>query len=63
MKLTLEPTVDQEQYHDCELYHTIVIIHPADDLTIEEVGGLMRNALLAWGYHPENVDELFRIEE
>ena len=56
MKFILEPSRDQtkEEYPqprvEIDSYH--------DDLTITEAGEILRYLLLAWGFHPDNVDEL-----
>lgn len=37
---------------------SIVIEDPRDDLNIDDMGDMMRAALLAMGYAPDSVDEL-----
>ena len=51
MRLTIEGTATQEG-------HSVTVTDPSDGLDIDEVGSLIRSLLLAWGFHPENVNEL-----
>ena len=51
MRLTIEGTATQEG-------RKAGVDDPSDDLDIQEVADLIRSLLLAWGYHPENVNEL-----
>ena len=59
MRITFEPTegVRGEEFQQ----HRVIIELPGDDRDIQEVGELVRYALLAWGFHHENVDELIPI--
>lgn len=53
MKIRLEPT-------EVRNYPTVEISCESNDLTIGEVIELLvKPALLAWGFHPNNVDEYF----
>ena len=52
MKITLEPTSTANFRN-----HTVIIAHPHDDLTVEQVVDLLRQALIAYGYHHENVND------
>lgn len=55
MKLTLEPTDEIAP----TLNHSVTLITATDDLPLSDVIDLMHYALLAWGYHPDNIDEYF----
>lgn len=52
MKITLEPTESKTQ-------HSVVIETQHDGHDIDEIRELLRGALIAWGFHPETVNELF----
>ena len=56
MKIVMEPTegVDGEAFPQ----HKVTIETRSDGSDIQEVGDLLRSLLLAWGYQPENVDEV-----
>jgi hypothetical protein len=51
MRLTIEGTAAQEG-------HAATVTDSSDDLDIDEVGSLIRSLLLAWGFHPESVNDL-----
>ena len=53
MKVTIEPS-DGSSAHTNN-YATITINHPSDDLDAEEALNVMKRALIAWGYMPENL--------
>jgi len=54
VKIRLEPTGDGGV-----AYPTVEISTPRNSLDVGEVwDNLIRPALLAWGYQPENLDEL-----
>lgn len=57
MRITLEPTAVADP-SDTSFQHKVVIETTSDDEGIEELGDLLRAALLAWGFHHENVDDL-----
>ena len=55
MKITLEPTGDAE---DRKFYTYVSLEVDGNELNIEEMGQLFRQALLAWSYPSACVDEL-----
>ena len=56
MKITMVPSEDQSGLEFPQ--HSVTIETPSDELTLDEVGDLLRYLLLAWSFHPRNVDEL-----
>lgn len=59
MKLTLEPTEDQEERTPEARFPKVTIECLGDDLDICQIGKLLEAALLAWGFHQVTVDDLF----
>jgi len=59
MKITIEPSADQtdEEYP----YPKVSLEVPGDELNINDVGDLVRAALLAWGFGETSVDKLITI--
>lgn len=56
MKITLEPTENQKE--DKYPHSKIMIEHPCDDLTLDEVmDSLIKPALIAYSYSEETVDK------
>ena len=55
MKITLEPTTDQSHRSLDAQHLRVTVEHRSDDITIREAAELVRGALMAWGYHPDNV--------
>lgn len=51
MKIILEPTEHKTQ-------HRVIIQHQSDELDIKEVAVLIRGALVAYGFHSDNVNEI-----
>lgn len=51
MRITLEPSIKDIGYY------TVTVSLPEDGLHISEAVELCKQALLAWGYHPDNIDE------
>ena len=51
MRIILAPTVQDKQ-------HCVVIQHQSDELDIGEVAVLLRSALIAYGFHPDIVNEI-----
>ena len=60
MKLTLEPTEDQEERTPAARFPKVTIECLGDDLDIEQVGDMLEAGLLAWGFHPDTVTELLK---
>ena len=58
MKITLEPSSEQIPNQQ-----TVTLQVPRDDLSIREVAELLRGALVAYGFHPGNVDEIMPEEQ
>mgnify|MGYP001605013571 CR=1 FL=1 len=56
MKITLEPTDNTDQHH-------VTLTLPGDDNDIDKVAELFEFVLLAWGFHPDNVKQVFRAED
>jgi hypothetical protein len=55
MRITIEPTTNQSR---CEFpQYKVSVEVPSDDLHIKEMVRLVRAALLALTYHPNNVDD------
>ena len=50
MKIILQPTSNENQ-------HSVTLETPHDDINIEEAIELVKGALVAWGYHPDIVNE------
>ena len=59
MKLTLEPTEDQEERTPAARFPKVTIECLGDDLDIRQIGKLLEAALLAWGFSQVTVDDLF----
>jgi len=59
MKLTLEPTEDQEERTPAARFPKVTIECLGDDLDIWQIGKLLEAALLAWGFPQVTVDDLF----
>lgn len=60
MKITIEPSEEQGKYPVDQRHAAVSLEIEGDDLTIDEVGELMRGALVAWGYSPFSVSALFK---
>ena len=58
MKITIAPSTPR----DAHQYPTVTIETPCDALTIEEFAELCQQAALAFGYHPDNVNDHFITE-
>lgn len=58
MKITIEPT---EEHQDVP-YCTVVISVPTDDVDLTEAIELVGNALIAWGFDPGSIKEIFEAE-
>mgnify|MGYP001560785035 CR=1 FL=1 len=58
MRITIEPTADQSNYDESLQQHKVILEHPSDELTAVDAVELVANALIAWGYHPDNINEL-----
>lgn len=56
MKITIEPASDSQGYS------TVSLSVPEDAVTAVEAARLCSLALIAWGYHPENISEIFNLE-
>lgn len=65
MRIIIEPTSTQDKLDKlfaltqdamC-VNHRVVIEHPYDDLTMEQVASLVRAALVAYGFHADTVNE------
>ena len=52
MRITIEPT---EAYNGNFPQQTVTISVPNDNMHVGEAVELMKNALIAWGYHPDSV--------
>lgn len=60
MRIIIEPTeTPTTEIERAVPHHRVVIEHPYDDIDIIELGEMLRAALLAKGYHPDNVNDLF----
>ena len=57
MKITISPTENQNK-EDYFKYTTVEISLPYDDVSITEALEMVRGALLAWGFHPDSVNEV-----
>jgi len=56
MKITLQPSADQT--NEAHPHATVTIEIPGDCLTLGHVvDNLLRPALLAWGFHPDTIEE------
>ena len=60
MRFIMEPTQAGEARSQAP---RVVIELPYDDVSIQEVGDMLRSLLLAAGFQPANVAELFGDEE
>ena len=60
MKITIEPTIDQDVLANPpdQFLHKIVIEHPFDIIEVGYAVELMGTALVAYGYSQENIDEV-----
>lgn len=58
MRIILEPTADQAEFTDYIKQHRVVLDHPSDELDIWGVASLLAQALVGYGYHPNNVDDV-----
>jgi len=58
MKITLEPT--HNQLKETYPYPKVTIDSPRDDLDIEEAMSLVEKALVAWGFHPDTVQDYYK---
>ena len=56
MRITVTPTEPAGRYP----HSTVTIERPGDDLMIEEFAVLCKHAALAFGYHPESVEDHFK---
>ena len=63
MRLTLEPTEDQRERSPDTQFPKVTIECLGDDLEIAQMAELLEAGLLAWGFHPNTVAELFHKEE
>ena len=61
MKITIEPTQDQSK--EKHAFDTITIESLHDDLHIDEAMSLVERALVAWGFHPDTVQDYYKDEE
>ncbi len=62
MRFTIEPTNEGiNEFRDCQ-NSTVVIQTQSDDLSILDIGRVVSAALIAYGYHPENVRDLINTE-
>lgn len=59
MKITLEPTTEQNLTKEAKLlYPTVTVENPQDELGVSEVISLLvKPALVAFGYHQSLVEE------
>jgi len=58
MKITIETT--EHKWHVVPRRKRVVMLYENyDDQNIHQMGELLKQALLALGYHPETVKELF----
>lgn len=55
MKITIEPTGDDEDQND--FYHTVTVERPGNDYSLKDVLELVESALKAWGFSGKSVDE------
>ena len=55
MKITIEPTEERERTTN-NFYTTVQVSQATDELDIHQAAQLIRSALLAWGFHSDNVD-------
>lgn len=58
MKVTIEPT--QDQTGETHPFPKVAIDSPHDDLDIEEAMSLVERALVAWGFHPDTVQDYYK---
>lgn len=58
MRIILEPSEDQSEFPDDMKQHRVILEHPSDSLTVWVVAVLLTQALVAYGYHPNNVDDV-----
>lgn len=56
MKLTIEPSLKPEGSASCNP-PKVVVEHPYDGLSIDDVTPLIMGALVAYGFHPKTVNE------
>jgi hypothetical protein len=64
MKITIEPTTDQTNETDAKcMFHKVIIEHPVDTLDALEAAQLVSDALIAWGYHPDNITDIIKLRE
>lgn len=63
MKLTLEPTEDQQERSPEARFPKVTIACLGDDLDIWQIGDMLEAGLLAWGFHPNTVAGLFHEDE
>ena len=63
MKITIESTEHDPQSPMLSARgQTVSVKQESDDLTLHEVLQLLRQALLAWGYAPESVEQYLPYE-
>lgn len=63
MRITFEPTQDHSGLSTEATHLKVLVEHRFDDLNINEVGNMIRAALIGWGFAEQTVDELFGGEE
>lgn len=62
MKIIIEPTTDQSERPSEAKSLRVTVEHPCDDLDIYEIVELIQNALMAYGFHPNNIKDIFNPE-
>lgn len=63
MKITLEPSKKTPSYPGEAIDHTVIIESAEDDLNADDVAGLLRGAMIAYGFSPETVRKVMPEED
>ena len=62
MRITIEPSKDQNEY-DPEFQHPRVVVEiPSDDLELYLLMDLIKGAVVAWGYTARSLQDYFEEE-
>ena len=60
MKIVIEPSLNQSK--ETYPYDKVSIETPRDDLDIDQALELVHRALVAWGFHQQNIDDYYKEE-
>lgn len=58
MKITIEPTQDQSK--EAHPFDKVILESPHDDVDINVAMDLVERALVAWGFHPDTVQDYYK---